>query len=358
MAAKLTVGIVGCGNIAPRYATWCPRFDSINLAACADIDPARAEALAAGFGLRAMPVDEMLSSPEIDIVVNLTPPAAHADVSLAVIAAGKHVYSEKPLALSVADGEHVLDAAQRAGVRVGCAPDTFLGGSLQTCRGLIDAGAIGRPVAAAAFLAGHGPESWHPNPHFFYRRGAGPLYDVGPYYLTALVHLLGPVERVSGLARISFAERVANSEHWHDERIPVEVPTHVSATLDFTSGVVGTALFSFDVWAHHLPHIEVYGSEGALNAPNPNFFGGPVKLYQAGEESWREATLTHSEDVERGIGVADMAGAILAGKPHRASGRLALHVLAIMEALIESSEQSRMVEVAHTIERPEPLPAP
>jgi predicted dehydrogenase len=358
MAAKLTVGIVGCGNIAPRYATWCPRYDTIDLTACADLDPSRAEALAAEFGLTAMSVDDMLASPEIDIVVNLTPPAAHAGVSLAVIAAGKHVYSEKPLALTVADGERILDAAERAGVRVGCAPDTFLGGGLQTCRGLIDAGAIGRPVAAATFMARPGPESWHPNPHFFYRRGAGPLYDVGPYYLTALVHLLGPVERVSGLGRIPFAERVADSEYWHDERIPVEVPTHVSATLDFASGVVGTAIFSFDVWAHHLPHIEVYGSEGALNASDPNYFGGPVQLYRADEGVWREVPLTHSADVERGLGVADMAGAIMAGAPHRASGRLALHVLDVMEALGEASDRGQTLGVAHTVERPAPLPLP
>jgi predicted dehydrogenase len=358
MAAKLTVGIVGCGNIAPRYATWCPRYDTIDLTACADLDPARAEALAAEFGLRAMSVDALLSDPAIDIIVNLTPPAAHAAVSLAIIGAGKHVYSEKPLALTVSDGERILAAAEQAGVRVGCAPDTFLGGGLQTCRSLIDAGAIGRPVAAAAFLAGHGPESWHPNPHFFYRRGAGPLYDVGPYYLTALVNLLGPIERVSGLARISFAERVANSAYWQDERLPVEVPTHVSATLDFASRVVGTAVFSFDIWAHHLPRIEVYGSEGTLNAPDPNFFSGPVELYRADEGSWREVPLTHSEDVERGLGVADMAGAIMAGEPHRASGRLALHILEVMEAIGAASSRSQMVGITHAVERPAPLPLP
>jgi predicted dehydrogenase len=207
------VGIIGCGNISSAYVNGCRMFDSLRVVAVADLAPEAAQAKAAEHDLGcAGSVEELLADPDIDIVINLTIPAAHAAVSLAALAAGKHVYSEKPLAVARADGQVVLAEAAARGLRVGGAPDTFLGGGLQTCRKLIDDGAIGEPVAATAFMLGHGPESWHPNPGFFYRQGAGPLFDMGPYYLTALIHLLGPVERVAALARISFAERMATSD--------------------------------------------------------------------------------------------------------------------------------------------------
>ena len=227
MAAPKSVtqlGIIGCGNISSAYIDGCRQFDHLRVAAVADIAPEAAQAKAAEHDLAcAGSVEALLADPDIDIVINLTTPAAHAAVSLAVLAAGKHVYSEKPLAVERADGRAVLDAAAARGLRVGGAPDTFLGGALQTCRKLIDDGAIGRPVAATAFMLGHGPEDWHPNPGFYYKKGAGPLFDMGPYYLAALVHLLGPVERVAALARISFAERTATSEARYGEKLPVEV---------------------------------------------------------------------------------------------------------------------------------------
>jgi predicted dehydrogenase len=254
------------------------------------------------------------------------------------------------------DGRQVLAAAREKGVRVGCAPDTFLGGGLQTCRKLIDEGWIGQPVAATAFFVQHGPESWHPNPDFFYQVGAGPLFDMGPYYLTALITLLGPVKRLAGSARISFPERIATSEEQRGRRIPVEVPTHVAGVLDFAGGPIATLITSFDVWASRLPRIEVYGSEGTLSAPDPNVFGGPVRVRRAGAEEWSDIPLTHSAEVGRGIGVADMAYALRHDRPHRVRADVAFHVLDVMQALGESSERGRFVEVTSDCARPAPLP--
>lgn len=353
--SKLRVALIGAGNIAPQYVKGVRQFAALDLAAVADIDAARARDIDEEFDVPARSVDAVLNDDSIDLCVNLTPPRFHVPVSQQIIAAGKHVYSEKPLALDHDAGWTVLDAAAEAGVRVGCAPDTFLGGGLQTCRALIDQGAIGEPVAAAAFLASHGPESWHPNPHFFYEKGAGPLFDMGPYYLTALVHLLGPIAGISGAARISFPERIATSQARYGERIAVEVPTHTTAALTFAAGPVATLLISFDVWKHSLPRIEIYGSEGTLSVPDPNTFGGPVRLFRAGGEAWEEVTLTHSDTVGRGIGVADMAQAIAEGRSHRANGLLALHVLDAMQAVVESSDQGRRIDLTVPAERPAAL---
>ncbi len=283
------LGIIGCGNISNAYIDGCRQFDHLRVVAVADIAPEAAQAKAAEHDLAcAGSVEALLADPDIDLVINLTTPAAHAAVSLAVLAGGKHVYSEKPLAVERADGRAILAAAAARGLRVGGAPDTFLGGSLHTCRKLIDDGAIGQPVAATAFMLGHGPEDWHPNPGFYYKKGAGPLFDMGPYYLTALVHLLGPVERVAALARITFAERTATSEARYGEKLPVEVPTHVAGTLAMAAGPLVTMITSFDVWGHTLPRIEIYGSEGSLSVPDPNYFGGPVRLLPAGSKEWQE----------------------------------------------------------------------
>jgi predicted dehydrogenase len=353
---KVGVGIIGCGNIFPAYVKGCRAFDILDLTTCADIEPERAQARAAEFGLRAMAVEELLAAPDVDIIVNLTAPAAHAAVSLSAIAAGKHIHSEKPLAVTRADGRRIVDAARERGVLVGCAPDTFLGGGLQTCRKLIDDGAIGEPVAATAFMLGHGPEAWHPNPEFFYKTGAGPMFDMGPYYLTALVHLLGGVRRVTASARISFAERIATSQARYGQRIQVEVPTHLACVLDFAAGPVGTLITSFDVWSHTLPRIEIYGSEGSLSVPDPNTFGGPVKVRKAGADAWTEVPLTHSADVGRGIGVADLAYASRSGRAHRASGDLAYHVLDLMHAFVEASDSDRHIILDSQVSRPAPLP--
>lgn len=354
---KTKVGIIGCGNIAPAYVKGCRLFANLDLTACADILPSSAEALAQEYSLKAMSIEAMLADPEIEIIINLTIPAVHAQVSLSILEAGKHAHSEKPLAVTREDGKKVLATAAANGLMVGCAPDTFLGGGLQSCRHLIDQGAIGTPVAATAFMMGHGPESWHPNPDFFYKVGAGPMFDMGPYYLTALIHLLGPAVRVSGSARISFPERIATSEARNGHRIPVEVPTHLSGSIDFASGAVATMIMSFDIWSHTLPRIEIYGSSGSLSVPDPNTFGGPVKLRKAGENEWQTVPLSHSDEVRRGVGVADMAEAIHSGRPVRASGEQAYHVLDLMHSFGDSSDSGRHIVLESSCARPAPLPA-
>lgn len=356
MAAKTRVGIIGCGNIFPAYIRGCSAFEVLEVVACADLDMERAQARAQEFNIRALSPAELVSSPAVDIVVNLTVPAAHAAVSLMAVAAGKHVYEEKPFATTRADGQRLLAAAQAQGVRIGCAPDTFLGGGLQTCRKLIDDGWIGTPVAAAAFMLSHGPESWHPSPDFFYKAGGGPMFDMGPYYLTALIHLLGPVKHVTGAARVTFPERVATSAALFGHRIGVEIPTHVTGIMEFAAGAVGTLTTSFDVWSHHLPHIEIYGSEGSLSVPDPNTHGGPVLVRRGGAQDWREIPLAFSADVARGIGVADMACALRAGRPHRASGEMAYHVLDLMHAFHDAAQSGQHVLVESVCDRPAPLP--
>src|SRR5947209_5582445 len=268
MSTKTALGIVGCGNISSIYLQAPLLFENLYVAACADIDLERAHSQAEKYGVpKACSVEEMLADPEIDIVVNLTIPAAHAGVSLSALAAGKAVYSEKPLAINREDGQAILQAARERQLRVGCAPDTFLGGGLQTCIKLINDGEIGTPIAATAFMANHGMEHWHPDPYFFYQPGAGPLFDVGPYYLTALIAMMGPIERVTASMKITFPERTVTSEPKYGTKIPVNTPTHIAGIMEFASGAVGTMITSFDVWHHHLPFIEIYGTEGTLSTP-------------------------------------------------------------------------------------------
>lgn len=356
MATKVKVGIIGVGNIAPAYIQGCSQYAILDVVACADINLDRAKQFAEEHSLTAMTVDELLNDDVIQIVINLTIPKVHAEVSIQIAQAGKHVYSEKPLGLTREEGKSLIQATKSANVLVGCAPDTFLGGGGQTCRKLIDDGWIGTPVAATAFMMGHGPESWHPNPFFFYQFGGGPVFDMAPYYLTALVNLLGSIERVSAITHKSFENRVATSEAHYGTQIPVEVNTHVAGTLGFTSGVVGTMIMSFDVWSHQLPRIEIYGSEGTLSVPDPNWFGGEIKLWSAKEGEWRTIPTTHPTDIKRGTGVADMAYAILSGRPHRASGDLAYHVLDVMCAFDESSESGQHIQIASQVDRPSAIP--
>ncbi len=354
-----TIGLVGCGVISGIYLENFQKFDYLKVAACADIDLSRAEARAAEYGVpKACSVDDLLADPSIDLVVNLTVPQAHAAVNLAAVNAGKHLYSEKPLTMNRADGQQLLAAAQANGVRVSCAPETFLGAGLQTCRQLIDDGAIGTVVGASAFMGSSGPESWHPDPDFFYQPGAGPLFDMGPYYLTALVHLLGSIRRVSGSARITRAERLISSQPRAGSFITVNTPTHVAAVLDFAAGPIGTLVTSFDVLANTLPPIEIYGTGGTLTVPDPNSFGGAVKLRQAGDQEWQSVPLTHANaSNSRGLGVADMARAVQTGRPHRASGELAYHVVDVMQAMLDTAVLDRSIHIASTCERPAPLPA-
>ncbi|MCX7342321.1 MAG: Gfo/Idh/MocA family oxidoreductase [Hyphomicrobiales bacterium] len=355
---RIGVGIIGCGVISRAYITAMTRFPQIELKAVSDMQQGAAEARGAEFGVPALRTDELLKRDDIEIVVNLTVPLAHTDVSLAVLNAGKHVHSEKPLGVNVAEARKVMELAERKGLRVGCAPDTFLGGGHQTARKLIDEGAIGSPVAGSAFFMCPGHERWHPAPGFYYLRGGGPMLDMGPYYITDLVQLLGPVASVMGSATRLRSERVVTSQPMNGARIPVEVATHVAGQLEFVSGAVVSIAMSFDVPKHKHAPIEIYGTGGSLLVPDPNRFGGEVMRAEAGGE-WTSVPLTHgcSDGEFRSIGVADMAAGILNNRPHRASGALALHVLEAMEAFQTSSDEGRRVKLETTAERPAMLPA-
>jgi predicted dehydrogenase len=355
---KLKVGIIGTGVISEVYFRNGKQFDSMEIVACADIDVVRAKAKAAEHGIRGYTVDELLADPEIEMVINLTIPKAHASVSTKVLEAGKHVYSEKPLTVTREEGKSLLALAESRGLRIGCAPDTFLGGGIQTAIKLMEDGEIGEPIGATAFMLSAGHERWHPAPEFYYQSGGGPMFDMGPYYLTALVALLGPIARVTGSARISYPERTITSRPKFGQTIKVEVPTHVAGVIDFVSGPVAMLLTSFDVkGGSTLPRIELYGSRGSLLVPDPNQFGGPVVLKRANGGQWEEIPLTHGNGHEaRGIGAADMARAIVAGRKHRASGALAYHVLEAMHGFHDASDQGRHYLMESTCERPVPLP--
>ena len=333
-------------------------FEDIEIVACSDLVPERAAAQAEAFGVtKACSPEELLADEEVEVVLNLTVPVAHAEVSLAALEAGKQVYTEKPLAVRLEDGRRMLEVAAERDLRIGCAPDTFLGGGLQTCRKIIDEGIIGEPVAVAAFMLNHGPEDWHPNPDFFYQPGAGPMFDLGPYYLTALTTLIGPVQRVAGSARITFPERKITSEPLAGATITVNTPTHVAGVMDFEGGAVGTLVTTFDVWAESQSRIDLYGTEGTLSLPDPNFADGPVRLWRSNEDAWTEVPLTYPyTGNSRGIGLADMAQALRTGRRPRASGELGMHVLDVIHAFLDSSERGEHVVVGSTFERPEPLP--
>ncbi|RYG32343.1 Gfo/Idh/MocA family oxidoreductase [bacterium] len=349
----LRVGFVGVGNISGIYFQNLKAFPATEVVACADIDPARTAAVAEQHGVRAMTPDELIASPDVDLVLNLTIPKVHGDVALQAVRAGKHVYNEKPLTIDLDQARLLLDEADANGVRVGCAPDTFLGSGQQTARAAIEAGLIGTPIGAQAFMIGHGPEAWHPNPDFFYKPGGGPMLDMGPYYVTALVNMLGPVKRLTGSARASFAQRpvVATNKNFYDTRggepgsysIDVETPTHLTAVLDFEGGAIGELTTSFDVWhTEGLFPIAVYGSEGSMLVPDPNNFGGDVKVRRHDESEWRVLPVAHGfTENSRGLGVLDIAYALEEGREHRASGRLALHALDVMLGVARASEEGR-----------------
>ena len=355
---KIKVGVVGCGNISGIYfKNLSQLFDNVEVVACADLIREKAVAKAEEFGVpKVCTTEELLADPQIEIVLNLTIPIAHASVCLAALEAGKHVHVEKPLAITREDGEKILKTAKAKGLLVGCAPDTFLGGGIQTCRKLIDDGWIGEPVAANAFMMGHGHESWHPDPEFYYKAGGGPMFDMGPYYLTALINLMGPVKRVTGSARITFTERTITSQPKKGSKISVDVPTHISGVMDFESGAVGTIITSFDVWGARLPNIEVHGTKASLSVPNPNIFGGPVEIKMAGSKEWEQVPLTHGYiDNARGIGVYDMANVIQNGGELRASGELAYHVLEVMHGFHDASKDGIHYVMKSTCKRPEAL---
>jgi predicted dehydrogenase len=353
------IGIIGIGKISGIYLKNLTGMfgKRVVVSAVADVVQDRARAAAEEYRIpHVFETAELINSPEVDIVLNLTIPPSHYEICLEAVKAGKHVYTEKPLCIKREEGAELVSTAAANKVRVGCAPDTFLGAGIQTCRKLIDDGWIGRPVAAVAFMMNHGPEHWHPAPEFYYKPGAGPLFDMGPYYLTALVSLLGPIVRVSGSAKIGSKTRTIASEPQAGNLIDVEVPTHIAGILDFASGVVGTVITSFDVYSHSLPYIEIYGSEGSLKMGDPDYFSGPVWLRRGKAENWSEIPLvSRYTENSRGLGIVDMAEAISEARTHRASGEQAYHVLEIMHGIHDASASGRYYELKSTCSRPAPL---
>lgn len=354
---KIGIGIVGCGNISGAYLKAIgDHFPFLDIRGISDLNRELAEARAREFALVAKSLDELLSDPRIEIIVNLTVPKAHVAVALQALAAGKHTYSEKPLGINFAEGKRLVEAAREKGLLVGAAPDTFLGGGHQTARALIDQGVIGTPVGGTATFMCPGHERWHPNPAFYYEVGGGPMLDMGPYYITDLVNLLGPVAEVVGFTSMPRQERLITSEPRKGERIPVEVSTHVAGVMRFESGALVQVVMSFDVAGHkHVP-IEVYGTEGTLIVPDPNRFGGQVELLKKGgafEDQPLQAPYVDGNF--RSIGVADMALALRNGRAHRANGDLALHVLEVMEAFEVAAQTKRVVSIQSRVERPAAL---
>lgn len=355
----MKVGVIGCGNISGIYFENGMKLPGLEIVAVADMDMERARATADKQGIaRALTVDAMIADSEVEAILNITTPDGHAPLNIRALEAGKHAYVEKPLALDLADGVAQVELARRKGLRLGGAPDTVLGAGIQTCRKLLDDGGIGEVFGGNAVMLGGGVETWHPNPVFYYKKGGGPMFDMGPYYLTALVTLLGPVKRVMGATRKAHARRTITSQPFAGQVIDVEIPTHVAGLLEFQSGAVVTMTTSFDcMGGSRIPPIELYGSEGTLAVPDPNTFGGPVQVRRRGEREWSDVALTHGHDANaRGIGLSDMAEAIAQKRPHRASGELMLHVLEVMHAFHVSSDAGAPVEIKNQCPRPEAMP--
>ena len=351
------IGIVGAGVISEIYCkNLGTTFDNTTVIGIADMLADRAKARADQFGIEAFTVEELMAHPDIELVVNLTIPAAHAEIGMMALEAGKSVYNEKPLAINLDDAKAMLAVAQQKGLFVGSAPDTFLGGGLQTVRQLLDDGLIGEPVAFSAAMLGHGMEDWHPDPFFFFQPGAGPLFDVGVYYVTALVSLLGPVRDVTAHARASFPERTINNGPKKGEKIPVTTPTHIVSTVGFESGVIGTLTASFDVWETDRAAFTIYGTDGTLRVPDPNTFAGPIMHLAARGKEWTEIEITkpYTEN-SRGLGASDLARAIREGGPSRVQGELGLHVLEIMHAVLNAADGGTCVKVESTLDRPAAL---
>ena len=351
--------MVGAGKISGQYLETFGRIgEAVRLTAVTDLDEGRAKAAAgqAGGAVAVVPtVADLVLRDDVDAVLNLTVPAVHAEVALAALAAGKHVYGEKPLAATRAEAAAILGAARSAGLRVGCAPDTVLGTATQTARRAVDDGLIGQPVAATAFMTTAGHERWHPDPEFYYRPGGGPLLDMGPYYLSALVHLLGPVVRVTGTASRPRPTRLIGSGPRTGTAFESTVDTHVTGILEHANGVLTTLVMSFDIHAARLPRIEVHGTEGSLSVPDPNHFDGLVELHPAGGGWQTLAPSAGYRDAGRGTGIADLATALTAGRPHRASAELAHHVLDIMLTLLDAAAARTSLPVTTDCQRPEPV---
>lgn len=354
---RVGVGIIGAGNISTQYLKAAATFPVLDIVGVADMKPEVATAKAAEFGVPTMTVDQLLADPKVSIVLNLTIPRAHVEVGKRALAAGKHVYAEKPLGITFAEGKTLIAAAKAAGLRAGSAPDTFLGGGHQQARAIVDSGVLGTIIGGNAFMGAAGHEYWHPDPAFYYDIGGGPVLDMGPYYITDLVNLLGPVARVQALSVTPHQERVVRSEPKKGQMMPVKVLTHVTGTLIFRSGALIQTTLSFDVPKHaHVP-IQLFGTEASMLVPDPNRFEGPVQIAKPRAAEWDDVpiTLPYGDQNYRSLGLADMAHAILTNRPHRASGELALHVLEVMEAFETASKNESIVEITTTVERPAPL---
>lgn len=375
--SPLRVGLIGTGRISDIYLRTCAKFPQVDVVACGSLNMDESRAKAAEHGIaRVMTPDAIIADPDIDAVLNLTIPAAHAGVSMAALNAGKHVYSEKPFATTLADGQRALDLAAQKGLLVGNAPDTFLGGRWQTVRKLLDQGVIGTPTGCMAHVGTHGVERHHPNPDFYYQTGGGPLLDLGPYYLTAMVFLMGPIARVSGMARRTFDRRQIENGPRNGEWMEVEVDTHSLSMFEFASGVIGNMTMSFDIWDSEVPRFEIYGTHGTICIPDPdpvhgaNDFHGPV-WYRTRETSrwefqprptdrpadWLVADNTHGFNENfRGLGLLDLAVAVCEGRQPRASGALAQHILEVMLGIEEAPKRGGFVDIDSRPDVPPMLP--
>jgi len=364
----LGVGIVGCGNISGIYLANVPLFDGIAVRAVADLRPEAAAAQSEAYGVEAVSVDALLARDDIDIVVNLTVPNVHAAVSTDALSAGKHVFCEKPLATDLDDGRRLVEEADSRGLLIGCAPDTFLGAGGRLARALLDQGTVGRVLSGTAFVMGFGMEHWHPDPTFFYQPGGGPVLDVGPYYIAALINLMGPVARVSAVSSTGFSERLVSAEGPRQgQKIPVNTPTTIFSILEFASGAQILMGASWDVWKHGHTPIELYGSDGSMRVPDPNFFGGVVETTERdsdwtvhdtaamplGRPNWPADKPTRAN--YRALGVAELASAVRQGTPHRVSGRFALHTLEVLRAICDAGESDTAVAIETTVDRPAAL---
>ncbi|MGF0538269.1 Gfo/Idh/MocA family protein [Agrobacterium sp. ES01] len=367
MARELGIGIIGCGNISTTYFSLSPLFKGLKVLACSDVNMNAAEIRADEYGVTAQPVDDLLKNDEIDLIVNLTIPDAHFPVSKRILEAGKHVYSEKPLVLSLAQGEELRALAKEKGLAVGCAPDTFLGGAHQLARHYIDEGGIGRITSGTCHVMSPGMEMWHPNPDFFFLPGGGPVLDLGPYYIANLVNLIGPVKRVAALTSMARETRTITSQPRSGEVIPVKTPTNIHALLEFVSGATITLSASWDVWSHRHANMELYGTDGSLYVPDPNFFGGKVEASGRNKdiavlEEWDHPFSKNNQDSPQGpranyrtAGLADMAVSLIDGRDARCSLDRALHGVDVMTAILTSGETGEFVTLSTTCTQPAAL---
>ncbi|MGH3071439.1 MAG: Gfo/Idh/MocA family protein [Gaiellaceae bacterium] len=356
MRSPARVGVLGCGVISRQYAENANAFDSFELVACADVDDAQAQIFAKAHDVPAVPVAVLVADPSIDIILNLTPPAAHAAVTREALAAGKHVYTEKPLATDAGDAAALVEDADRLGLRLACAPDIFLGGAYQMARALLDEGAIGEPLAVNAAMLVGGQESWHPNPDIFFADGAGPLLDMGPYYISAIVALLGPVRRVAGFASMRTPERRIEIGPRAGERFAVATPTHTAASMQLESGVTANLVASFEATGQYVCDLVIHGTEGALALPDPNAFAGPLRLSR-GRDGWQDVPISSNGRDARGIGLHDLVDAIAAARPPRASGRFGLHVVEVARGILRSAAEERTIEIESRVDQPEAMPS-